>query len=138
MNNEKKRKSNFIPFLGYVLLSDIIATIVIAVPVYYSFDGYVMFAVMLGFLATSVAFIPVFYLTEKYYEGSLNQFMGTVFGALFGKLLFFGAAIVLVFIYSFFHEIGFTLGILISYIYKSVIEIIFILKTQKEIAANKQ
>lgn len=135
---ERNIKSKFTSFAGYVLVSDIIAIALLAWPVYRSFDGDVMFAIVMGFIATSLAFIPVYYFTEKNFEGTLNQFMGTVFGAVFGKLLFFGSAIVLVFIYSFFHEIGFTVGVLFSYIYKSVIEIIFILKTQKEIAAKKQ
>lgn len=133
MTNEKKSVSNFVPFLGYVVLADIICAIVLLWPVYYLHDGYVMISIMMGLVLTTLTFIPVYYLTERNYQGSMNEFMGTVFGAVFGKMLVFGAAIVLVFIYSFLHEIAFTIGVLISYIYKSVIEIIFILRTQKSL-----
>ncbi len=136
MKAENQQKSNTIPFIGYVIAADIIMVLLLLWPVYHLHDGFVMQSIIYGFVLTTITFIPVYYLTERNYQGTMNEFMGTVFGAVFGKMLIFGAAVVLVFIYSFLHEIAFTIGVLISYIYKSVIEIVFILRTQKSLQSK--
>lgn len=97
-------------------------------PLYINYGHEMLISFFTGFLVTSAGFIAALYLIEKKYAESINTFMAVVMGGMLGKLFFFSGTILFVFIFSLLHQIGFTIAVLISYLYKSVAEIIFINK----------
>ncbi|MEX1135467.1 MAG: hypothetical protein WEB89_01110, partial [Balneolales bacterium] len=115
-------------FTLLILLMDAAILAVAGYPLYVHYGQEILISFITGFIITSVGFITALYLIESKYDEAFNTFMVLVMGGMLGKLFFFSGAILFVFIFSFLNPIGFTIAVLISYIYKSVTEIIFINK----------
>ncbi|MEX0686993.1 MAG: hypothetical protein WD267_07190 [Balneolales bacterium] len=123
---KKIKESQSLKFARLILLIDAALLAVSGYPITVNFGMEMFISIILGFVVTSVAFITAICLIESNYQESINKFMSLVMGSMLGKLFFLSGAILFVFIFSFLHQIGFTIAVLISYLYKSVAEIIFI------------
>ncbi|MEX0780440.1 MAG: hypothetical protein WD037_11915 [Balneolales bacterium] len=127
MINLEKSKQTF-KFTRSILLMDAIFFIIAGYPIYVNYGQEMLLSVLIGFIVTSIGFIVALYLIEIKYDDAFNTFMALVMGSMLAKMFFFSGAILFVFIFSLLHQIGFTIAVLISYLYKSVTEIIFINK----------
>lgn len=88
-------------------------------------------ALSLGALYSVVLFLASFSVAHRNFEANFNRFMGVVFGGMGARLLLVCAALITVFVMEFLNEIGFTVGVLISYICNSVAEVIYINRLTK-------
>ena len=122
----KKSITHSTKFAKLILLIDVVILALAGYPLYVNYGSDVLWSTIIGFVVTSAAFIVVIYLIETNYEKSMNKFLSLVMGGMLGKLFFLSGAILFVFIFSLLPQIGFTIAVLFSYLYKSVAEIIFI------------
>lgn len=89
--------------------------------------------VLLALVVTSLNALIGYFIIDKYFNAEFNVFMSRVFGSIFLRLV--GITVLLGFIF-FFTEIpkfAFTIWMMISYICKSVVEVMFINSRSKEI-----
>ena len=88
---------------------------------------------LIAILVTSINALIGYFIIDKYFHAEFNVFMSRVFGSIFLRLM--GITLLLGFIF-FFTEIpkfAFTIWMMISYICKSVVEVMFINSRSKEI-----
>ncbi|MEX0929506.1 MAG: hypothetical protein WD266_12625 [Balneolales bacterium] len=122
------KENQTLKFTRMILGIDAAVLVLAGYPLYVNYGAEMVSSFLIGFLITSAAFVTAMYLIETNYDEAFNTFMILVMGGMFGKLLFLSGAILFVFIFSILHQIGFTIAVLFSYLYKSVAEIIFINK----------
>lgn len=121
-------------FYKKILLTDFLV-LVIAVAVYILWVPVHAFALILASLITTLNAGIGFYFIQKYLYASTKEFNSYVYGSTLGRLIGMMVAIGSVLLFSNFPQITFILSLFISYIYKSVLEIIFIHKnsTQRQV-----
>lgn len=115
-------------FALFIVSVDVVILAVTGYPLYMQYGQEMLISFIIGFIITSMGFITALLLIETKYDEAINTFMILVMGGMLGKLFFFSGVILCVFIFNFLHQMGFTIAVLISYLYKSVVEIIFINK----------
>lgn len=112
-----------------ITLIDILLLLIGSWPILHFWGADVLIAVIAGFAVMTVAAAITYKITERSRNKTNNQYMAAVFGGMGVKIGLLLAAIVVVYLLELLHGLGFTLGVLISYIYKSVIEIYLLVKT---------
>jgi hypothetical protein len=104
----------------------------IAIVIYLLFSPIHAYALLTAIVATTLNTFTGFYYIQKYINASTADFNTYIYGSTFVRLLGMMVVIALVLLLSNFPQITFILGLFISYIYKSVLEIIFIHKNSTQ------
>jgi hypothetical protein len=121
-------RAEFFYQIKVILIIDFFLITIGGIPVYFVLGSHDFFAVLVACLLTSAySFIGAYY-TNRYFDAAFDVFMSKVFGAVFFRLAGLAATIFLVLKFTSFPEITFTVCVFISYISKSVQEIISINK----------
>lgn len=111
-----------IKFSGYILLFDIVVLVVGGIPVFI-FAGIEPFiALLISFLVTSLLAIASYTPFTRIQINSTNRYMTAILIGMMIRMVFMGISLVIVFIFTELHQIAFTVGLLFSYIFKSIIE----------------
>jgi len=118
-------------FYRKILLTDILA-IILAGILYYFWVPIHSYALVVASVITSLNAGVGFYFIQKYIHASTEEFNSYVYGSTFGRMIAMMVAIGIVLLFSNFPQITFILSLFISYIYKSVLEIIFIHKNSTQ------
>ncbi|MCH8494069.1 MAG: hypothetical protein LAT57_00370 [Balneolales bacterium] len=113
-------------FVYRILLVDLILLLAGVLPVYLTLgrDDAVSALIALA-LTTSYTLLGSYY-ANTYFDADFNKFMSKVFGAIFIRLVVLAVSIFLILKFSNLPQITFTVSIFISYLSKSVLEILFI------------
>jgi hypothetical protein len=118
-------------FYRKILLADVLLLPVVGM-LYYYFDGSHVLAAVSAMAITSLNAVVGYYYIKKYLNASSELFNSYVYGSAFGRLLGMMVVIGVILLYTNFPQITFILSLFISYIYKSVLEIIFIHKNSTQ------
>lgn len=124
----EKNEYGFKEFAKLILEVDLGLFILYSIPIYYLLGGSRLLAILSATLLTTVNFLIGYFIIAKYFYESINFIMKVVFGAMILRIM---ALLIVVIIFILFIKIdqnSFIIGLFISYIYKSVIEIYFINK----------
>ena len=120
-----------VKFSSYILLLDFVLLIFLGIPAWF-FSGLDLFiALLIAFLITTVLAIASFFPFTRMRGASMNRFMGTMLIGMMIRMVFVGASVAFVFVFTELHQIAFTVGLLFSYICKSVIETYMITQKQR-------
>lgn len=115
-------------FTKWILIIDAILFFLAGVLYYLLLDPIHFYAISTSIGITTLNAISGFYLIDKFFHASMSQFMSIVFGSMFFRLMVLGAFIIMILLFGNFPQITFIVSLFISYICKSVLEIIFINK----------
>lgn len=77
-------------------------------------------------LLTTINALIGYYYIDRYFHAPMDEFTSFVYGSMFIRLITLGALIFVILALGIFPQITFILSLFISYISKSVLEIIFI------------
>lgn len=132
VKNEKIKniliESGYKNFIRKVLIIDIVLLVSIALPFYVMMPVEYALSVVASLALTSTSSIIGFYFQNKYLHAPTEEFVSYVYGSMFFRLVGLLGAIVLILLITNFPQISFILSLFISYLCKSVLEIIFINK----------
>lgn len=120
--------TSVISLIWIIARIDFLAVVIIGFPLAIIYGGSHGIALSTSLLLTTVNVWIGYYFTVHYLHADMNSFVSMVYGSMFLRLAGLCAAILLLLIFSNFPQITFILSLFISYIYKSVLEIIFINK----------
>ncbi len=109
-------------FSGYILLIDLAGLTLIGLPVYVFAGAEVFIPVVIAFAITSALAITSFYPFTRMSTGSVNRYMTAMLIGMLFRMIFIGASVAVVFLFTELHQIGFTVALLFSYICKSAVE----------------
>jgi hypothetical protein len=115
-------------FTKWIFIIDVLLLSIAAVFYYLLPDPIHFYSMLTSIVITSLNAITGFYLIDKFFHASMSQFMSIVFGSMFFRLMALGVFIIMILLFSNFPQITFIVSLFISYICKSVLEIIFINK----------
>ncbi len=118
-------------FYKNVLISDVVACF-IAIILVIRFTPAHAYALVTASVITTFNTAIGFYFIQKYINATAEQFNSYIYGSTFGRLLGMMIVIGFVLLFSNFPQITFVLSLFVSYIYKSVLEIIFIHKNSTQ------
>jgi hypothetical protein len=132
VKNEKIKniliESGYQNFIRNVLIIDVVLLISIALPFYVMMPVEYALSVAASLVLTSTSSIIGFYFQNKYLHAPTEEFVSYVYGSMFFRLVGLLGAIVFILLITNFPQISFILSLFISYLCKSVLEIIFINK----------
>jgi hypothetical protein len=118
-------------FSGYILICDLILLILAGIPVLY-FSGYHLFVSGLtGLILTSVFAILSYIPFTRMSASSMNRYMAAMLAGMMVRMVCIGISVAVVFLFTDLHQIGFTVALLFSYIYKSVVETYLLTRKQR-------
>jgi hypothetical protein len=121
-------KNDFLAQLRVIMIIDLLLICLGGIPVYWLLGTSSFVSIVIALALTTVySLIGAFYIT-KYFNAPFDEFMSKIFGAVFLRLAGLAVSIFLILKFTSFPEITFTVCVFISYISKSVQEIIFINK----------
>lgn len=115
-------------YIRNVFIIDLVLLISIALPFYVMMPVEYALSVVASLALTSISSIVGFYFQNKYLHAPTEEFVSFVYGSMFFRLIGLLGAIVLTLLMTNFPQISFILSLFISYLCKSVLEIIFINK----------
>ncbi|HAC15511.1 MAG TPA: hypothetical protein DCE78_06145 [Bacteroidetes bacterium] len=118
----------FKKYIRDVLIIDLVLLISIALPFYVMMPVEYALSVVASLALTSTSSIVGFYFQNKYLHAPTEEFVSYVYGSMFFRLVGLLGAIVFILLITNFPQISFILSLFISYLCKSVLEIIFIHK----------
>ena len=121
-------ETGFKKFIRNVLIIDLVLIVSIALPFYVMMPIEYALSVVASLVLTSTSSIVGFYFQNKYLHAPTEEFVSYVYGSMFFRLVGLLGAIVLILLITNFPQISFILSLFISYLCKSVLEIIFINK----------
>lgn len=129
-----KRMSNFgyRHFVRIIIIVDIIFILLSAYPLYYYFGLSRLLAFMSAIVLTTANAIIGYLIIRKYINESFSTFIAAFFGSMTVRLLLMAVIIICFILLIKIDRISFIIGLFISYIYKSVIEIYFIVKKSQK------
>lgn len=107
---------------------DLVLILVIALPSFLWFASIHGLAALTSILVTSINALIGYYYIDRYFHAPMDEFTSFVYGSMFIRLATLGALIFIILALGIFPQITFILSLFISYISKSVLEIIFINK----------
>lgn len=111
-----------IKFSGYILLFDIVFLVAGGIPIYIFAGNELFIALLISFLVTSVLAIASYAPFTRMQSNSTNRYMTAILIGMMIRMIFMGISLVIVFLFTELHQIAFTVGLLFSYIFKSIIE----------------
>lgn len=115
-------------FTKWVVLVDTILISIATLLYFLLTDPIHYYAMLTSIGVTTVNALAGFFLIDRFFNATMGQFMSVVFGSMFFRLMALGGFIILILLFSNFPQITFIVSLFISYICKSVLEIIFINK----------
>lgn len=118
-------------FYRKILFTDFIA-IIIGIVLYFQMEPVHSYSLITASFITTINAAIGFYFIQKYINSSTEDFNSYVYGSTFGRMIGMMVVIGIVLLFSNFPQITFILSLFISYIYKSVLEIIFIHKNSTQ------
>lgn len=118
-------------FSGYVLFFDLVFLILAGMPAYLMIGPDVFLALLIAFPYTSLLAIISYIPFTRMHGASINKYMAAILFGMMLRMVFIALAIAFVFVYTDLHQIGFTVGLLFSYICKSMIETIILTRNHK-------
>lgn len=107
---------------------DLVLILIIVLPSYFWFAAIDVLAALTSILITSINALIGYYYIDRYFHAPMDEFTSFVYGSMFIRLVTLGALIFIILALGIFPQITFILSLFISYISKSVLEIIFINK----------
>jgi O-antigen/teichoic acid export membrane protein len=114
-----------------ILWTDVIVILIAAV-IYLYVAPIHAYAMVSATVITTINTLIGFYFIQKYIHASTEDFNSYVYGSTFGRMIGMMIVIGAILLFSNFPQITFILSLFISYIYKSVLEIIFIHKNSTQ------
>ena len=121
-------ESGFKNFIRNVLIIDLVLLVSIALPFYVMMPVVYALSVVASLVLTSTSSIVGYYFQNKYLHAPTEEFVSFVYGSMFFRLVGMIGAIVIILLVTNFPQISFILSLFISYLCKSVLEIIYINK----------
>ncbi|MEX0681334.1 MAG: hypothetical protein WD097_08135 [Balneolales bacterium] len=118
-------------FSKYLLVFDVGILLILSWPVYTISGKDVLFSIIVAFTITTVLAIASYFPFTRIGNDSMNSYMAAMLAGMLLRMLFIGLSIAIVFIFTEMHQTGFTVGLLFSYICKSVIETYILTQKQK-------
>ncbi len=118
-------------FITQITLIDLGLLIIAAWPILHFWDEDILIAIVAGLIFMGFAAIFTFWITERNQHKSTSQFMVAVFGSMGIKILVILAVIAAVFLFDLLHTVAFAIAVLVSYAYKSTIEIRLLVQKMK-------
>lgn len=118
-------------FYKKIIFTDLIA-LLLAIVLYILLAPIHAYSLITASLITTLNTGIGFYFIQKYLHASTEEFNSYVYGSTFGRLIGMMVVIGTVLLFTNFPQITFILSLFISYIYKSVLEIIFIHKNSTQ------
>lgn len=119
-------------FVKTVLFIDLVTLIVSLYPVYRIWGLNALIGVFAGDVLTTLNILAGYYFLSRYFEAPYQTFLKMVFGSMTVRLILMLAFVVGIILLLKLDQNSFIISLFISYIYKSVIEIIFINKKSRE------
>lgn len=113
-------------FIRNILITDALLIVIGVLPLYIFVSESDALAAIAAILFTSAYTLAGTMLTNRFFYAGHKEFMSNVFGTVAARLLALAAAIFVTLKYTSLPEITFTVSIFISYIGKSIQEILFI------------
>src|SRR5690606_18393655 len=118
----------FKKFIKNTLIIDAVLLISIALPLYFMMPSQYAISVIASLIITTTNSLIGFYFQNKYLHAPTEEFISYVYGSMFFRLIGLVGIIVMLLLITNFPQISFILSLFISYLCKSVLEIIFINK----------
>lgn len=126
---EKNRSTNDLnSFLKTILLIDLVSLAVLLYPIFRLWGINALFGTFLADLLTTLNVLAGYYFISRYFNADYQAFLKAVFGSMVARLIVMLMLVVAVILLLKIDQNSFIISLFISYIYKSVIEIIFINK----------
>lgn len=105
-----------------MILFDLLAAMFLVLPLGYFIGPEWREPMILGLVITSVLAIASYFPFTRIKNGTMNKFMMIMMGGMLLRMFAIAASIAYVFLFTEIHQIGFTVGLLFSYICKSALE----------------
>ena len=118
----EKNDQGMVKFSAFILLFDLISLILACFLLHMMGIEGVFLSVLIAFAITSILAIISFYPFTSMRNGSMNRYMTAMLFGMLLRMVFIGLSVAIVFVFTEFHQIGFTVALLFSYICKSFIE----------------
>ncbi len=127
-NTKMSKKHSFRIFAIFVLSIDAAFLIFGGYPVYHAYGLSALTGMIVALVLTTVNVLVGYWLIVRAVDQSMNDFMKKVFGGMVIRMFVLMALIAFLLLATKIHQNSFIISLFISYICKSVIEIIFINK----------
>lgn len=120
------------PLLTKLFIIDAILLLLAVLAVYVWLDLSHLAGMIIALILTTANAIAAVYLAVKGMKGTMNDFMLSAMGGMMLRLVILLAAVFLILAFTNIPDFSFIIGLFISYICKSVVEIIFIQKIRNQ------
>ena len=120
-----------VKFSYSILLVDLIAVVILGLPALFLLGQDVFIPLLIGFLITTILAIASYFPFTRMSENSMNRYMSAMLIGMMIRMVFMGASVAIVFVFTELHQIAFTVGLLFSYICKSAIETYMLTRKQR-------
>lgn len=120
------------PLLTRILLIDAILLVVAFITIYVWLDFTHLLGILIALALTTINAVAAVYLAVKGMKGTMNDFMLSAMGGMMLRLVLLLATVFLILAFTNIPDFSFIISLFISYICKSVVEIIFIQKIRNQ------
>jgi len=120
------------PLLTRILLIDAILLVVAFITIYVWLDFTHLPGILIALVLTTINAVAAVYLAVKGMKGTMNDFMLSAMGGMMLRLVLLLATVFLILAFTNIPDFSFIISLFISYICKSVVEIIFIQKIRNQ------
>lgn len=109
-------------FSGYILLFDAMSIVLAAILLRLLDVSEMFLAILLAFAITTVLAVASYYPFSRINNGDMNKYLSAMLLGMAIRMVFIGASVAVVFLFTELNQIAFTVALLFSYICKSAIE----------------
>ncbi|MDI6400556.1 hypothetical protein QLX67_00985 [Balneolaceae bacterium ANBcel3] len=109
-------------FIKWILLIDVALVLLFGLPAWLYSGLDLLLPLLLSFAITSVLAIVSFIPFTRIKKSSMNAYLLAIMGGMLMRMFFIGASLVVVILFTTLNKVTFTVGLLFSYIFKSVLE----------------
>ncbi|MFO8030440.1 MAG: ATP synthase subunit I [Cyclonatronaceae bacterium] len=109
-------------FSGYILLFDAVCLLLAGILLWLLDASETFGAVLLAFAITTVLAVSSYYPFARIKNGDMNKYLSAMLLGMAIRMIFIGASVVVVFLFTELNQIAFTVALLFSYICKSAVE----------------
>ena len=127
-NTKMSKKYSFRTFASLILSIDAAFLIFGGYPVFHTYGMSALAGMIVALVLTTVNVLVGYWMIVRSIDQSMNDFMKKVFGGMVVRMFILMGVIAFILLATKIHQNSFIISLFISYICKSVIEIIFINK----------
>jgi hypothetical protein len=120
------------PLLIKLFIIDAVLLLLAVLSVYLWLDVSHLAGMIIAIIITTINAVAAVYLAVKGMKGTMNDFMLSAMGGMMLRLVILLATVFLILAFTNIPDFSFIIGLFISYICKSVVEIIFIQKIRNQ------